>query len=126
MITEVACGIMLVSNTCDKNTYLIGLRPKNTEDGGYWEFPGGKKEANEDITSCLKREWREELNLEINVEKEIYSYIYKNYNCRFFKGKILDIQNLKINVHDKIDFVNKESLLNYKLFSGDEKILQFL
>jgi len=122
MSIEVACGIMFLH----KDTFLIGLRPKNTEDEGYWEFPGGKRENDEDIISCLKREWREELNLEICVDEEIFSYNHNNYLCRFFKGQILDIQNLKINIHEQIKFVNKNTVLSYKLFSDDKKIIAIL
>ena len=63
MITEVACGVMFDNN----KKLLIGLR----KDDYMWEFPGGKRELNETIEECLKREWKEELNLEIYIEKEI-------------------------------------------------------
>ena len=33
---------------------------------GEWDFPGGKLEFNESIEECLKREVKEEVNLEIN------------------------------------------------------------
>ena len=71
MITEVACGVMFDNN----KKLLIGLR----KDDYMWEFPGGKRELNETIEECLKREWREELNLEIYIEKEICCYpVQKN------------------------------------------------
>ena len=44
-----------------------------------------KLEEGETIEECLKREWLEELNLKINIDKEIYKYHYDNYLCRFLK-----------------------------------------
>lgn len=47
------------------------------------KFPGGGLEANEGIADCLKREWMEELGLEIEVVKHIYTtdfYIKSAFN----------------------------------------------
>ena len=38
-----------------------------------YKFPGGGLEFGEGTIECLKREFREELNLEIEVEKHIYT-----------------------------------------------------
>lgn len=44
---------------------LICLRPRHLDQGGLWEFPGGKREAGETRFGALARELREELNIEI-------------------------------------------------------------
>ncbi len=44
---------------------LLALRPPNKHLGGYWEFPGGKVESNEDVEAALKRELHEELGITI-------------------------------------------------------------
>ncbi len=49
------------------NEVLIALRPDHVHQGGKWEFPGGKLEDDEDVFDALKREIKEELN--INVEE---------------------------------------------------------
>lgn len=117
---EVACGIMFNKN----NKILLGKRPKNKFYGGIWEFPGGQKENYENIEECLKREWLEELNLHINIEKEVYNYYYDNkYFCRFFVGKIINEENIKIYEHEKIVFVEKDKITDYKIFDGDEIVL---
>ena len=36
-----------------------------------WEFPGGKLEGNESQAGCVKREIREELNIEIDIEQKL-------------------------------------------------------
>lgn len=120
MELEVACGVMFDSN----KKLMIGLR----KDNYIWEFPGGKKESNESIEECLKREWKEELNLEINIEKEICSYSINNnqFICKFFIGKIIDIENIRMNVHAEINLVNKEELYKYKHYPEDIKVINLL
>ncbi len=41
-----------------------------------WEFPGGKLEENESETDCIKREIREEINIEIKVLEKLSNSIY--------------------------------------------------
>ena len=59
--THVAVGV-IVNN---QNQVLISLRHPDKDEGGLWEFPGGKREQNETIDSTLKREFREELNVNV-------------------------------------------------------------
>ena len=44
---------------------LISLRHRDSHQGGLWEFPGGKLEAGEEFQVALKREFTEELGIEI-------------------------------------------------------------
>ena len=46
---------------------LIARRPLEGLLGGLWEFPGGKREADENLADCLRRELREELAIEVEV-----------------------------------------------------------
>jgi A/G-specific adenine glycosylase len=46
---------------------LIARRPSHGLLGGMWEFPGGKQQAGEELPACLRREIREELDVEIDV-----------------------------------------------------------
>ena len=49
--------------------FLIAQRKEDSSVGpGKWEFPGGKIEFWENPKQCLKREIKEELNIEIKVE----------------------------------------------------------
>lgn len=42
-----------------------------------WEFPGGKVEGDEDLITCLKREIKEELGVEIAVLEQLPSNFQK-------------------------------------------------
>jgi 8-oxo-dGTP diphosphatase len=46
---------------------LICLRPQHVDQGGLWEFPGGKREPGESRFDALRRELREELDIEIKL-----------------------------------------------------------
>jgi mutator protein MutT len=51
----------------DRQYILIDRRLPDNELGGYWEFPGGKIEPDEDAAACIKRELMEELAIEVEV-----------------------------------------------------------
>jgi 8-oxo-dGTP diphosphatase len=122
MLIEVACGIMYNK----ENRIIMGLRPSNKEDADYWEFPGGKREKNETIEECLKREWKEELNLDIEIENEIYNYIMHNkYKCRFFIGVIKNEDSLIIREHSKINYVTKDEIKQMRIFPQDIHVLEY-
>lgn len=63
----------------DGDKILIAQRASSSRFGaGQWEFPGGKLEFGETPEECLVREIKEELNLEIEVEKlfDVVSHVY--------------------------------------------------
>ena len=66
---------------------------------GKWEFPGGKVEKNESPEDALKREIKEELNIDISVQKYLASDIFSYeeitiklslYLCKISSGTIHD------------------------------------
>jgi 8-oxo-dGTP diphosphatase len=49
----------------DDGRILIALRPSHLDQGGLWEFPGGKREPGESRLEALARELGEELGIEV-------------------------------------------------------------
>src|SRR5204863_205098 len=58
---DVAVGILMKPN----GDVLLGRRPEGKPYAGYWEFPGGKVETGESILDALKREFVEELGMQV-------------------------------------------------------------
>lgn len=58
---DVAVGILMKAD----GDILFAQRPPGKPYAGYWEFPGGKVEAGEAIADALRREFLEELGVEI-------------------------------------------------------------
>ena len=74
---EVAVGIIF--NTAGQ--VLVGQRLVADQYLGKWEFPGGKIEAGESVTQALRRELREELNIELQ-QCEDFMILEHNYPDR--------------------------------------------
>jgi A/G-specific adenine glycosylase len=108
---------------------LITQRPTKGLLGGLWEFPGGKKEPFESLEDCLKREIKEELNVDIEVLNRFiqvhhaYSHFRITlhcYFCRKLKGSITPI-----GVKD-FRWVFPEELDQFPFPRADQKVIEFL
>jgi 8-oxo-dGTP diphosphatase len=83
--TEVAAAVILNPN----GEFLLAQRPAGKPYSGYWEFPGGKLLAGEAPLDALKRELKEELNVDVvDVWPWItrdYTYPHARVRLRFFR-----------------------------------------
>ncbi|WP_231507410.1 MULTISPECIES: (deoxy)nucleoside triphosphate pyrophosphohydrolase [unclassified Flavobacterium] len=70
-IINVTCAIILI-----ENKILVAQRSDKMKLPLKWEFPGGKLEENETEINCVKREIKEEINIDIEVVKKLSSSIY--------------------------------------------------
>ena len=60
-LVQVAVGVLLRSD----DSFLLTSRPDGKAYAGYWEFPGGKLEADETVEQALRRELQEEIGITI-------------------------------------------------------------
>lgn len=60
---------------------LITRRPPGSHLQGFWEFPGGKQEPDEDLRTCLEREIAEELDIRVTA-KDLFMTIEHSYSAK--------------------------------------------
>lgn len=120
---NVTCGIIHF-----ENEFLISQRSRNKREYSlFWELPGGKCNENECIELCLKRELKEELNIDIeflNVEYIKTNFMNK-YDLYYCSCKCLtNLNKIKFNSEiERFAIVSKEDLLDYNFIKGDKEIL---
>jgi 8-oxo-dGTP diphosphatase len=81
----------------EKGHYLITQRRKGSHLAGLWEFPGGKREADESLEEALRRELAEELSARFAVGQRVETVRWEYpertivihfYRCRLESGTI--------------------------------------
>ena len=109
--------------------YFIAQRNRNKHMGLSWEFPGGKVEIGETFEFALKREIKEELNIDINIHKKLGEENYKDdkinvklhyFICSHISGEIY------LNEHEDSAWVSKNEFKNYNFAEGDSDIINLL
>ena len=121
---HVICGIIYDNF----GNILMGKRKYGYENGGKWEFPGGKLELGETFNQCLCREWKEELNIDINIDKYLTSHKDENYICHFIIGNLVSdaIFDFEMNAHDQLGLFNTNEIGLLNLFENDRQLLSLL
>jgi 16S rRNA (cytosine1407-C5)-methyltransferase len=122
---EVTCAILE-----KEGKILLCQRKADDAQALKWEFPGGKVKIGENPQNCLKRELKEELEVEVEVCRRLkpikYRYPDKEilllpFFCRRKKGEI----NASAS-HCKFAWVEKQKLGEYDLCPADRALLSQL
>lgn len=123
-VVEVGCAIIR-----KEGRLLIAQRNLNDSYGGYWEFPGGKREANETLEACLVREVSEELGVRICPQKLLCRHAHETpgrkillcfYFCDWAEGEpvALDCKDFR--------WVARNEIGQYQFPPGDGEVLEAL
>ena len=117
-------GVAVIINSEGK--ILIDRRKPEGEMGGLWEFPGGKIEPGETVEECIKREIKEELNIEIEVGDRLttIAHDYKNFRvtlyvhfCKHLSGnpqpiECEEIHWVKVSIMNQYQFPHANTKIN--------------
>jgi 8-oxo-dGTP diphosphatase len=123
----------------EQGKLLVTQRMKDSSRGLLWEFPGGKVEEGEDPRGALRRELKEELDVEVEVGKlfdaVFYSYpeyplLLLIYRCRVEKGSLKpigchDLRWVTPRELEELDMPPADDPIRKHLFSSEKKPLFF-
>lgn len=109
---------------------LIAQRPAGKSLAHYWEFPGGKLEVGETLPQCLKRELKEELNLDATIGSFItasrFEYEFGTINLNAFFVSIAPDIEVRSNEHEQIKWISLAEFDNYQFPPADVPIVEAL
>jgi len=104
------------------NKIIIAKRGPDDKLADKWEFPGGKIETNETPEQCLKREMKEEFDIDVSVGEYLGSSVYKYdhifiellaYRTYWEEGEI-DLKD-----HDEFKWISLEQLAEFDFAPAD-------
>jgi 8-oxo-dGTP diphosphatase len=110
-----------------ENKFLMARKKEGKPLAGFWEFPGGKVEDGEDDLSALKREIKEELNVDLNAIQFGFEYRYQypelTIDFVFFKAQIGQGE-IKLVDHDAVIWMDVKETDQYLISPIDMDALK--
>ena len=92
-----------------------------------WEFPGGKLELGENIETCIKREIKEEINIEIDIIRKLTNNIHDygefQVNLIPFIAKHIS-GDIFLTEHNSYKLLDPSELLNLDWAEADLPIVE--
>ena len=128
MKTIKVVAAVICDNMKEKNKIFATARGYGELKGG-WEFPGGKIESGETKKQALVREIKEELNIEINVDKFALDIEYQYPNFYLFMSCFMcSIKEGSIELleHNDGKWITKEELNTLNWLPADIDAVNYL
>ena len=107
--------------------FLICQRPAHKARGLLWEFVGGKTEPGETKEEALRRECKEELDIDVQVGNVFMEVIHKYpdihirltlYHCTLPQGSPKALE------HNELQWITPEQIPQYDFCPADKDILK--
>ena len=113
----------------ERGRYLITQRRRGSHLEGLWEFPGGKRDAGESLSACLRRELTEELGATFDVGVEVatieWEYSDRTVVLHFFECR-LAAGTIEPQESQAMAWVEPERLRDYEFPPADREVLERL
>lgn len=107
--------------------YLVAKRSVGEKNKGLWEFVGGKNRYEETVVETLKREFSEELGVEIEVGNFLAEYEFDNKEVHYFLKAyevFLLSEDFKLTYHSEYKYVDKKTLKILEMVNSDKEIIK--
>ena len=127
MVNSIHVAVGVIINAMDE--VLVAYRPKNKDQGGLWEFPGGKKEKNESIESALEREFLEEIGIQLKSYSPMLKikHDYKEYSVILDVWTITEYSEIPVGAEGQTIEWRKVQSLNFEDFpEANKEIIRLL
>jgi len=109
---------------------LACRRNPDRSPGGLWEFPGGKVEPGEAPEDALRREIREELDVEIEVGELIHQATTPtdaaNVDLSSYEARLTDAAPTSSTDHDVLRWLRQRQLSELKWVEPDRPVVELL
>jgi 8-oxo-dGTP diphosphatase len=123
---EVAVAVIIDND----RRVLITRRAFEKSHGGFWEYPGGKLEQNEDVTTALVREIREEIGVEIIASQYLGSidHSYSDKQVRLIVYLVTQFSGVPSCCESQLDlrWVHYEDLCHYNFPEANHPIIHLI
>ena len=109
--------------------YFVAKRRTSSSLGGIWQFPGGKKRDHETPEEALKREFKEEFNLDISVGNLIWRGKFNNGEKRYLLQAYriyMLTDNIRLFEHETYLWADLSTLKTLEMPESDKMLLEFL
>jgi len=108
--------------------FLVTRRQRGVHLEGCWEFPGGKCDPGEPLVACLRRELREELDVDARVGDEVFTvahtYPERRVELHFFACELLG--DPRPQQGQAMQWVRREELAKLEFPPADKELIEKL
>ena len=127
MVDSIHVAVGVIVN--DRDEVLVAYRSENKDQGGLWEFPGGKKEKDETIELALEREFLEEIGIKLESYSPMLKikHDYKEYSVILDVWMITEYSKIPVGAEGQTVEWRKVQSLSFKEFpDANKEIIRLL